>query len=322
MIVHILENKGLSDATIEAAKKNTNLKLFFGDLENHLFAQVKGIYTELSFVLDQNFISKYPSLMFIATPTTSLTHVDTEYCLNRGILVLSLKNKQELISDFTSTPEVAWWHLIELNRKCSKAQVSVMNGEWNRKDFFTSSFSNKNFGIIGFGRIGKRMASIAHNFNMNVFAYDISPEVQNSNFPNVKFFNSILDIFRVCNYITVNVDDRNSNINLINHKQFNCIDFNGTILVNTSRGFVLDSNDAVKALESGALGGLGIDVLPEEDIGNFKGEWKSNPIITAKLNSNLNISITPHLGGATMDSLEIAAKAVFEEMCDLGLKIL
>jgi D-3-phosphoglycerate dehydrogenase len=319
MMIHILEHNGLNDAIIREVKENTNLELWFGPLESNLFAQIKGIYTELSFVLDESFLSNYSSLMYIATPTTSLTHVDTKYCSSRGISIFSLKNKQALISNFTSTPEVAWWHLIELNRNCSKAQASVVNGEWNRKDFFTNSFSKKNFGIIGFGRIGKRMAKIAQNFDMNVYAYDISPTVQNSNFSNVKFLNSIEEVFKLCNYITVNVDDRSSNINLINSEKFNKIEVNGTILVNTSRGFVLDSKDAIQALESGALSGLGIDVLPEEDKVNFKDEWKNNPIVKAKLESNLNISITPHIGGATIDSLEIAAKTVFEEMCNFGL---
>jgi len=316
MIIHILEHTGLRDEIIESVKKNSNLKLKFGPLEDKLFAQINGIYTELSFVLDKSFLSKYPSLNYIATPTTSLTHIDTEYCSNHGISIFSLKNKQELISDFTSTPEIAWWHLIELSRNCSKAQSSVVNGEWNRKDFFRNSFSNKNFGIIGFGRIGKRMANIAQNFNMHVHVYDISPTIQDTNFSHVKFLNSIEEVFKLCNYITINVDDRTHNDNLISKEQFNKIECKGTILVNTSRGFVLNSNDAVKALESGALGGLGVDVLPEEDEVNFKQEWRNNPIVKAKLESNLNISITPHIGGATIDSLEFAAKAVFEEMCN------
>ena len=139
MIIHILEHTGLRNEIIESVKKNSNLKLKFGPLEDKLFAQINGIYTELSFVLDKSFLSKYPSLNYIATPTTSLTHIDTEYCSNHGISIFSLKNKQELISDFTSTPEIAWWHLIELSRNCSKAQSSVLNGEWNRKDFFRNS---------------------------------------------------------------------------------------------------------------------------------------------------------------------------------------
>ena len=316
MIIHILEHTGLRDEIFESVNKNSNLKLKFGPLEDKLFTQINGIYTELSFVLDKSFLSKYPSLNYIATPTTSLTHIDTEYCSNHGISIFSLKNKQELISDFTSTPEIAWWHLIELSRNCSKAQSSVLNGEWNRKDFFRNSFSNKNFGIIGFGRIGKRMANIAQNFNMHVHVYDISPTIQDANFSHVKFLNSIEEVFKLCNYITINVDDRTNNDNLISKEQFNKIERKGIILVNTSRGFVLNSNDAVKALESGALGGLGIDVLPEEDVFNFKQEWRNNPIVKAKLESNLNISITPHIGGATIDSLEFAAKAVFEEMCN------
>ena len=319
MIIHILEHAGLKDEIIENVKKNSNMKLKFGLLEDKLIAQIKGIYTELSFVLDESFLSKYSSLKYIATPTTALTHIDTNYCSNHGISIFSLKNKQELISDFTSTPEIAWWHLIELNRNCSKAQSSVVNGEWNRNDFLKNSFSNKNFGVIGFGRIGKRMAKIAQNFNMHVYAYDISPEVQDANFSSIKFLNSIEEMFRLCNYITINVDDRKHNNDLINKEKLNKIELKGTILINTSRGFVLNSNDAIKALESGALGGLGIDVLPEEDEVDFNQEWRNNPIVKAKLESNLNISITPHIGGATFDSLEIAAKAVFEEMCNFGV---
>ena len=259
------------------------MKLYFGPLEDNLLAEIKGIYTELSFVLDESFLSNYPSLMYIATPTTSLTHVDTRYCSSRGISIFSLKNKQQLISNFTSTPEVAWWHLIELNRNCTKAQASVVNGQWNRKDFFTNSFSNKNFGVIGFGRIGKRMANIAQNFNMNVYAYDISPEVQNSSFSNVKFLTSIEEVFRLCNYITVNVDDRSHNVNLINKELFNKIELNGTILVNTSRGFVLNSNDAIQALASGALGGLGA-------LGSFPARTRS---ISARCRSYISLNSLP-----------------------------
>lgn len=319
MFIHILERKGLNEVIIKKAENKTKLKFFFGYLEAHMLARVKGIYTELSFVLDQSFLSKYPSLMYIATPTTSLTHIDVEYCAERGISILSLKNKPDLISKFTSTPEVAWWHLIELNRNCSKAQKSVTKGEWDRKNFFASSFLNKNFGVIGFGRIGKRMAKIAEDFNMNVFVYDISPEVNCSNFSKFKFLNSIEEIFKLCNFISIHVDDRKSNINLINKKHFDNIGTNGTILVNTARGFVLNSMDAVNALRSGLLGGLGIDVLPEEDNSNFHNKWTNNPIIKAMLEENLNISITPHLGGATLDSLESAAEAVFEELCELAV---
>jgi len=319
MIIHILERNGINDLILKKVEDNSNLKLILGHLEAHMYAKVKGIYTELSFVLDQKFLSKYPSLMYIATPTTSLTHVDTDYCVEQGISIISLKNKPDLISNFTSTPEVAWWHLIELNRNCSKAQDSVIKREWDRKNFFANSFSNKNFGVIGFGRIGKRMAKIAEDFNMNVFAYDINSEVNRLNSSKIMFLNSIEEIFNLCNFISIHVDDRKSNINLINQKQFDYININGTILVNTSRGFVLNSMDAVKALESGSLGGLGIDVLPEEDNSNFYAKWANNPIVKAKLEGNLNISITPHLGGATLDTLEIAAEAVFEELCELGI---
>jgi len=311
MPIQILESLGLDKTVFKKFKK---IKLIQSTIPIKTQEKILGIYTELSYNLDNKFLSNYKSLRYIATPTTSTSHIDIEFCNLNNIQIISLKNFQNLIVDFTSTVEIVWWHLIELNRFCSKAQESVVNGEWNRSEFFTKSFSSRKIGILGFGRIGKQVAKIAQNFGLQVKVFDIDTEKMlnlESLYLNAR---SLTELFETCNFIVVCVDDRKSNFNLINRDILSKIVDKGTILVNISRGFVLNSQDCVNALESGLLGGLGVDVLPEEEISFSDQSLFDNPIIKAKKNTKYNISVTPHIGGATIDSLKIAAQAVFQKL--------
>jgi len=311
MAIQILESLGL-DKTV--FKKLGEIKLIQSTIPVETQEKILGIYTELSYKLDDKFLSNYKSLRYIATPTTSTTHIDVEFCNLNNIQIISLKNFKDVIADFTSTVEIAWWHLIELNRFCSKAQESVVNGGWNRSKFFTKSFSNQKIGILGYGRLGKQVAKIAQNFGLQVKVFDIDTEKMlnlESLYLNAR---SLTELFETCNFIVVCVDDRKSNFNLINRDILSKIVDKGTILVNISRGFVLNSQDCVNALESGLLGGLGVDVLPEEEISFSDQSLFDNPIIKAKKNTKYNISVTPHIGGATIDSLKIAAQAVFQKL--------
>lgn len=315
MAIQILEGMGLDKNTFINLGKFNEIKLIQSRIPVEIQAQILGIYTELSHNLDEQFLSNYKSLRYIATPTTSITHIDIEYCNSKNIQIISLKNFRDLIADFTSTVEIAWWHLIELNRLCTKAQKSVINGEWDRSKFFTKSFSKQKIGIIGFGRIGKQISKIAQNFGLQVNVFDIDIEKLLNIEPIITKAVSLTELFESCNFIVICVDDRTSNFNLINKEILSHIVNKGTILVNISRGFILNSQDCVNALESGLLGGLGVDVLPEEEVSFSSHSLFNNPIIRAKLDTDLNISITPHIGGATIDSLKIAAEAVFQELC-------
>ncbi len=314
MAIQILEGLGLDNNSFINSEKFNEIELIRSRIPVKIQAQILGIYSELSHNLDEKFLSNYKSLRYIATPTTSITHIDIEYCNSKNIQIISLKNFRDLIADFTSTVEIAWWHLIELNRLCTKAQESVINGEWDRSKFFTKSFSKQKIGIIGFGRIGKQLAKIAQNFGLQVKVFDIDIEKLLNIEPMIIKAVSLTELFESCNFVVICVDDRASNFNLINKETLSHIVNKGTILVNISRGFILNSQDCVSALESGLLGGLGVDVLPEEEVSFSSYSLFNNPIIRAKLNTDLNISITPHIGGATIDSLEIAAQAVFEEL--------
>ena len=314
-MIHVLENIGLKEQSILSLSEQAEVKTYLGPIDSKIKSDIKGIYSGLSYNLDHTFLSQYPNLRFIASPTTALTHIDKDYCEQNSIRVLSLKNKRDLIANFTSTVEIAWWHMLELNRQCSSAQKSVLDGNWNRNQFFTTSLNNKKIGIIGFGRLGKKMGEIANSFNMKVYAYDIAFEGENSVHFNYQQALSINEIFEKCDFVSIHVDDRKENANLISKQQFDLIKNEGLIIINTSRGFVINESDAIEALKIGKLKGLGIDVLIDEDRNDKSKNWVvENLIVKTKKESNLNISITPHIGGATIDSLTVAAEAIFNEL--------
>lgn len=291
-----------------------NIKVFNYSSASTTFANILGIYTDLAFKLDEDFLKKYINLKYIATPTTSLTHIDTDFCIKNKIEIFSLKNHKDVIKNFTATAEVTWWHIFELFRKFSKAQASVAKGEWNRRSHITSTIAGKKLGIIGYGRLGARVAKIARAFEMQVYTYDIDPMRQSSD-NEVISLKQIEQIFEKCEVVSIHVDDRPENKNLIDSKLFQSITKPGTILVNTSRGFVLNEKDALDALEQKLLGGLGLDVLQDEEVQNNEKLWvKNNLIINKKINSDLNISITPHIGGATKETLTISTHLVLDQL--------
>jgi len=314
MMILFLEKPINSELIVSYKLNYPNILIYDENINNFLKSNILGLYTEVGHKLDNFFLSEFINLKFIATPTTSLTHIDLEYCQKSNIKIFSLKNHKSIIKDFTATAEVAWWHILELQRKLSLAQASVVAGEWNRRKHLTNTLAGKTLGIIGFGRLGQRIAKIAECFGMSIYYFDL--DVKISKDKNVYLHASSIDeIFLNSDIISINVDDRPDNINLINSYHFNLIRSPGVILINTARGFVLNEIEALEALRSGQLGGLGLDVLKDEEVSERNPNWlSSNLIWKAKTGSNLNITLTPHVGGATVETLNVASKAVLDEL--------
>ena len=148
---------------------------------------------------------------------------------------------------------------------------------------------------MGYGRIAKLMHKYAKAFDMDVQAYD--PYVHKF-CKGVKVFNSIEKMFIQSDIVSVNSTLSSETENLINKKNMKFLP-KTAILINTSRGEILNHNDLLEALETQTIKGAAIDVLPEEQKENNK--VKKDLISYAKNNSNL--IITPHLGGATYESM-------------------
>jgi len=318
-VILFLESSGLSQQEEDgilsrfkdvAVKKVEQLE----ELNQQDRQRVVAIFTRLHYNLDAAFLSEFPSLRFLLTPTTGLNHIDVDFAISHGIKVVSLRDFPELTRSFSSTAEVCWWHILELNRRCGEFQNSVGSGVWNRYLFDTNSLRNKKMGIVGFGRLGEKVAAIASAFSMPVFFSEINPERITLGNSLGYTHSSLTALFGSCHVISIHVDDRKENSDLINEKVLNHIKDQAPILINTSRGFILNEKDALASLQMKKLSGLGVDVISNESHFTNGKQIQENAFWRAKFMNKMPITITPHIGGATLDSMSASTLVVLDRL--------
>jgi len=264
-------------------------------LEKYPSAEI--LFVKLGHKICASLLSKLPKLRYIVCPATGLDHIDLEYCDAQKIEVLSVRGQEKFLSQITSTSEIAWWHILELSRKANDFQNKVVEGEWNRNQFVTESLQDKVLGICGYGRLGKQMATIGRAFGMKVVVHD---KLQ-SRVTGIESTKTLSELFSIVDVLTLHIEASKENKNLINRELLNQISKPKFLLVNTSRGSIVDEQAIVEALEAGNIHGYGADVLYEETRENY--DWlEKSKIWQAKKTKKFNITLTPHIGGATKDS--------------------
>ncbi len=237
-----------------------------------------------SFILDYKLL-KNTGIRVINTASTGTNHIDLNACKKLNIKVLSLKNDKKLIYQLPSTSELAFCLMIAMLKNLVSSYESVKKKQWRYIDFMGQELASLRVGIIGYGRLGKFMSKYCNAFGMKVYVYDKFKKSK-------KFQNKTLKgIFRNCDVISLHIHlDENTRelINLKLLKESN----NKPILINTSRGNIVNESDVLIALKKNILKGYATDVLTDE-LNNIK-----NSELLKNTNKN-NILITPHIGGMT-----------------------
>jgi D-3-phosphoglycerate dehydrogenase len=201
------------------------------------------------------------------------------------------------LKNITSTAELATWLLIELSRNPSKYAKNVLEGKWNRYEYTNQSLNGKTLGIIGLGRVGKQVARVFSNLGMKIIFFDSKKYILSK----YKRVFSINQIAEQSDFITIHVNGTVENKNLINREFLQHLKQSGTYIVNTSRGLVVNEVDVVESLTKGNLVGYATDVLDGENTYDVK--WLSTNPLWKELMRGGNLIVTPHIGGATIDSL-------------------
>lgn len=245
------------------------------------------------FIIDEELL-KQTKIKIINTCSTGLNHIDVDYCINNNIAIQSHKNDFELINELPSTSELAFGLMIDLMRHITNSNNFVKSQKkWDYTYFIGNQIRNSNIGIVGFGRLGKMMYNFCKAFDANVFVYD--PYVKDSRV-NCK---TIEELFEKSKIVSLHVHVTQETKGLINYKLLN----NGVdYLVNTSRGEIVNEEDVIKALHNKKLKGYGTDVLENE----FDDIKDSNFFLLE--NKHLNVILTPHVGGMTIEGQTKAYK--------------
>ncbi len=238
--------------------------------------------------ITRDMLESLPKLKFVATLATGFNQIDTQALKERNIPVSNIPSYST-----DAVAQTVFSFILEFTNRVGHYTDSVKNGEWSEcKDFCywntpLNELSGKTLGIIGFGKIGRRVSEIALAFNMNILVY--TPSGKKDADPKIQFV-SLDEVQKKSDYITLHCPLTQNTNELVNKEFINKMK-DGAALINTARGAVINEQDVANALNTGKLSFFGADVLSTEP------PKKENPILNAK-----NTFITPHIAWAAFET--------------------
>ena len=253
------------------------------------------LIVRLAHMIDAQVIDSAKSLKTIVSATTGLNHIDMNEAQRRGIKVLSLQGERTFLDNIHATAEHTWTLLLALLRKIPHAHQHVLSGGWDRDLFKGRELHGRTLGIIGLGRLGTKVAEYGAAFGMRVVGYD--RDKSHPRPANLELMD--LDkVLQLSDVISLHVNYAIENHAMIGRKELSLMK-SGTILINTSRGELVDEKALLDALRSGYLGGAALDVL----CGEYASRNTSEELLEYARQHD-NLVVTPHIGGCTFDSME------------------
>ncbi|MFH0896971.1 MAG: phosphoserine phosphatase SerB [Candidatus Bathyarchaeota archaeon] len=235
----------------------------------------------------REFIDKAPNLKLVLRAGVGLDNVDQKCCESKEIEV---RNTAE--ASTISVAELVFALLLSIARRVVQRTEEIKKGRWRKEGGF--ELSGKTLGIIGYGRIGREVAKRAKSFGMMVVAYD--PFYETADVPML----SLNELLHVSDVISLHIPFTGATENIINAKTIEEMK-DGVILINTSRGEVVDDNDLYDALIKGKISFAGLDV--------FHSEPPNSKLLELE-----NVVLTPHIGGSTVDASDRVGNAVVEQI--------
>ncbi len=265
------------------------------------------VIVRLGHRVDEEMLLSGMQLKAVVSATTGLDHIDLAAAARRGVDVLSLKGEAEFLARVTATAEHTWALLLALVRKLPAAVEDVRQGHWRRDLFRGRELSGLTLGVIGYGRLGRMVARYGVAFEMRVLVCDVKPV---GSLPEGVRACSLDQVLAGSDVVSLHVPLDATTERMIGVRELACMK-HGAILINTSRGEIVDEAALLAALDSGQIGGAALDVLASELPG--PGTMMTHPVVARACGSG-NLLITPHIGGGTWDSMRKTEEFMAERL--------
>lgn len=226
--------------------------------------------------------------------------IDLDACTNKGIAVFNAP-----YSSTRSVVELILGEIILLARGVFGKSEKLHRGVWDKSAAGSNEIRGKKLGIVGYGKIGSQLSVLAETLGMEVYFHDVEEKLV---LGNAKKAASLEQLFKTADIITLHVDGRSENRNLIGKKEFAHMK-RGAIFLNASRGFVVDDQALAEALKAGKLRAAAIDVFPREPRGNAEP-------FTSPLQGMEQVILTPHVAGSTEEAQKDIGAFVSERIIE------
>ena len=271
-------------------KEGYKIETFDGSLnEKELSEKIKDISIlgiRSKTIITKKVLQSANKLLSIGAYCIGINQINLKECQKKGVIVFNAP-----FSNTRSVVEIVIAQIIILMRNIIRKSNQMHKGIWEKDSINSYEIRNKTLGIIGYGNIGSQLSVVAESLGLKVIYYDILDKLS---IGNAKKYNSIKKLLKECDILSIHVDGREGNTNLIGDKEINLMK-KGAILINYSRGNIVNLNSLKRNLKNNKLLGAAIDVFPKEPLNN-KEKFKSELI---GLN---NVILSPHVGGSTKEA--------------------
>ena len=245
--------------------------------------------------ITEEIIKKGKNLKVVARAGVGLDNVDVNCCQGLGVKVV---NSPQASSD--SVAELAFGLMLAVSRNIARADRLTRAKRWEKKSLMGHELNGKTLGIVGFGRIGRNIGRIAKACGMKIIAYDpylTDEQIKNGDAEPV----TLEGLIKNSDVITLHVPLIDSTRHMFSYAEFEKMK-NNAIIINTSRGGIINEDALCNALSSGKILGAGLVVFEEE------------PPIKSNLLEYDNVVLTQHIGASTHEAQKRAGIMIAEEV--------
>ena len=319
----ILANDGISNDAKKQLEENgftvITEKVNQEDLINKINEEnYEGILVRSATKVRKDIIDACPNIKFVGRGGVGVDNIDVEYAKEKGIFVFNTP-----ASSSQSVAELVVGNMFATSRFIGNSSKNIENGDFNKlkKEYGSGvELRGKTLGIIGFGRIGQTLASYAIGMGMRVLAVDVEERnetvylklpwtttdgqnVENQVGIIIKTTTNIDELLTKCDYISLHIPKQSNGESVIGKRELELMKHNA-IIINTSRGGVIDEDDLIWALDNCKIAGAALDVYENEP--NPKKELLSHP----------KILCTPHIGAATNEAQDRIGQEIVDIIVD------
>ncbi len=248
--------------------------------------------------IDKSVLEKAANLKIIVTSTSGYDHIDLNETATRKVKVYYTPD-----GNAQSAAELTMGLLLASARKLITANQNLKSGDWNRETVTGVELNKKILGIVGLGRVGSRVAKMAQAFGMTTVAFD--PYQKNEMFTELNTARlSFTEVVRVCDVLTMHVPYTKETHHMLNARSLDEIQPH-CILINTSRGPVINELDLIQMLIEKRIAAAGLDVFSKEPLP------KDSPLLALS-----NLVLTPHIGASTEEAFQQASRLAAQIVID------
>lgn len=256
-------------------------------------SKAKAVIVRNQTKVDSQLIEAARSLKIIGRAGVGYDNIDVRAASKNGIVVSYAPNENTI-----STAEHTFALMLEMFRKLPAAHISTTGGKWDRYTLMGHEIYGKTLGILGFGRVGARVASRARAFGMKVIAYDkfLSPLDYTVTETGAELM-ELEEVLANADVVTCHLPLKDDTIGLMNYARLKLMSPEA-ILINTGRGETVVEKDLIRALKENLIAGAALDVREKE------------PPVESELNHMDNVILTPHIAGLTVEAQEKVINSV------------